>query len=86
MICKILCPKCAGTWLPPSPEDVSAGWRQRMVEIPRAGKPPEQSYLVCDGCNLAINDGDLAIAVTLWRGKEPHNWESEYSQNENGNN
>lgn len=36
--------------------------------------------MVCDLCNDAIYDGSPAVAITMWRGKEPDPWWLEYGK------
>ena len=35
-------------------------------------------HLVCDMCNVTIPDGTPAMAITMWNGQEPPQWENEY--------
>ncbi len=34
--------------------------------------------LMCDRCGKVIHNGDPAVAVTMWQGEEPENWEKDY--------
>lgn len=77
-------------------EDVADGWQQRSkrilakkpsehnIEVTDLGAGTTEvipvPVLVCDFCNDQINDGDDAVAWTMWRGTEPENWEAEYTQ------
>jgi hypothetical protein len=36
--------------------------------------------LMCDHCGASISNGSRAFAVTMWRGEEPRNWESDYAE------
>ena len=61
---------------------------QHSIEV-YAGKSLDRLKLVktedvptifCDHCNIELPDGTDAVAVSMWRGGEPGNWEKEYSQ------
>lgn len=89
---RILCPECGADWPRElSPEELRMGFTKRVVEIPKAKKPPglhitingnaepELPNLRCDGCDKEILDGTPAVAVTVVRG-ELGPWEAEYTQ------
>lgn len=74
------------------PEDAAMGFKRRRYEI-RAKKPadhaiiingfkqPQMASLFCDACGRAIPDGEMAVAVTMWRDDqegEPGMWEHDY--------
>lgn len=86
---RIFCLDC-GVDRPLHPEDKAIGFKQRRVCIV-AKKPaglhikvngedqPELPTLKCDQCGKPIQDGQGAVAFTMWRGEnEPGNWETEY--------
>ena len=90
---QLLCIPCANEFHL-HPEDVANGIKMRKVHI--TAKRPENleirvsdgkettvipvPILVCDHCNEEIKEGAPAVAVTLYEGQEPENWESEYSE------
>ena len=90
---QLLCPACSSDFHL-HPEDVENGIKMRKVHI--KAKRPENleirinagnethtipvPILVCDHCNEEIKEGSPAVAVTLYEGQEPENWESEYSE------
>lgn len=42
----------------------------------------DMDSLVCDHCNNQIKDGERCVAITLWRGDEPGQWEHKYGLSE----
>lgn len=91
----ILCPTCAEKFHE-HPDDVAEGWRMRKVHIkvkrPTDGSHQISilsggteeiipvPMVVCDHCNTELPDGTDAVAVSMWQGVDPGNWEKEYSQ------
>ena len=93
---RLHCEKC-GTkhFVPMDAEDVLAGWHQRVRHL-NVKKPEihqaiitgggsreviDIPTLICDGCGEPIMNGAPAVAITMWRGEEPRDWEKEF-QNE----
>ncbi|HEU4343711.1 MAG TPA: hypothetical protein VFU31_19345 [Candidatus Binatia bacterium] len=67
------------------------GFKKRLVHL-LAKKPADHAItingekqeqlpsILCDDCGEPIADGSPAVAVSMWRGDEPGNWEQEYGQ------
>lgn len=84
---EIVCTKC-GELRPMHPEDVMNGFHRRRTVL-QAKRPSDHGLaingefhplasLICDHCGEKINDGDGAVAITMWQGVEPYFWESDY--------
>jgi hypothetical protein len=92
MIRRIYCEKC-GERAKAHPDDTKEGWKYRKKKIAALVPPTHEvvlrtaetqevfplESLICDCCGFEIKDLSSAYAITMWRGKEPENWEKEYS-------
>jgi hypothetical protein len=88
---RILCSSCDDKWKP-HPQDVAEGWQYRVVHlvvkkpakhvitvITDAGvKESPLPSILCDSCGEPINDGEIALAVTMWREGDMAEWEAAF--------
>ena len=82
--------------IPLDSEDAQDGWQIRAVWLKgkkptehfaevtnvRTGEKTRTDFphLICDHCNAKIEDGAQCVAITMWRGEAPADWESGYGE------
>lgn len=88
---RIYCKECSSDWKP-HPIDVQQGWQHRStllsikkpadhsvtVKTDSETKTEQLESIMCDKCGRAILDGEIALAVTMWRDGEIAPWEGDY--------